>query len=833
MTMGRHGARSVGYRFRAETRVRWRAWLGLSLAIGLGSGIALAAAAGARRTESAYPRFLDSVEVEDAIVGVKPPVGSTSEADKIQTEIEQLPQVERSGRMPQLMTAVAATAREAPGAAAQNIGSLGLLGGFGYEFGRPQIVAGRMPDRARAGEVLINPLFAAAHHLQVGSRFRLWVLDSDALDASERKDTPYAGSLDHPTLTVAGIGRFARDLAPTTVLDAQPVAYVPPAFFAKYPAALSNLISRVRLRPDVSIEEFRTAVLRVAAKHGAPSSDVFFATERDRTATVARAVRPQWLSLSLLALFVGLASLLVLGQALSRQAFGDATDSPILGAIGMTRRQRLKLGLARIGLVSITGAIFAVVIAVAVSPLFPIGLAREAEPSPGLDFDWAVLLTGFAVVTTAFVLRGAFAAWRGASARPGVLDFGERSPARPSRIAAALASAGIRPAPVLGVRMAFEPGRGRTAVPVRSALVVNALAISVVVGVLTFAASLDRLVETPARFGWGWTGSIGFGFDPIPESVTKALVADHHLSAVAGSNYVDLTVGSRTVTAVTFDELKGQLGPTILEGRGVRGDNEIVLGTQTMREARLAVGDRALIKLADQPVTVRVVGRAVFPRLGAGSFSPTDIGRGAALTNTTLTRLESGETAIDPAGYSVFFVRARPGVRMKQLETTVGRVPVLVSECGNACISGPQRPGDIVAYSKVRSTTSVLIALLALMSVSALAHSLVTSVRRRRRDFAVLKTLGFTARQIASTTRWQGLALAATALLIGIPLGLVLGRGVWTLFADRLGVADDALTPTATIALAIPATLLVAALIATIPARLARQTPAAEVLRSS
>ena len=236
---------------------------------------------------------------------------------------------------------------------------------------------------------------------------------------------------------------------------------------------------------------------------------MFFASERDRTTTVARAVRPQWLSLSLLALFVGLAALLVLGQALSRQAFVDATDSPILGAIGMTRRQRLHLGLARIAAVSITGAVTVVAVAVALSPLFPIGLARDAEPSPGLAFDAAALLVGFAVVAIAFFLRGAVAAWRGASQRPGVLDVGEPWPARPSRVAAALARTGIRPAPVLGVRMAFEPGRGRTAVPVRSALVVTSLAVGVVVAVLTFAASLDRLVETPARYGWGWTGSIG------------------------------------------------------------------------------------------------------------------------------------------------------------------------------------------------------------------------------------------------------------------------------------------------------------------------------------
>ena len=68
---------------------------------------------------------------------------------------------------------------------------------------------------------------------------------------------------------------------------------------------------------------------------------------------------------------------------------------------------------------------------------------------------------------------------------------------------------------------------------------------------------------------------------------------------------------------------------------------------------------------------------------------------------------------------------------------------------------------------------------------------------------------------------------------LGIPLGVILGRAFWNLFADRLGVSDDALTPAVAIALAVPATLLVAAIVATIPARLARRTSAAEVLRSA
>jgi ABC-type lipoprotein release transport system permease subunit len=173
-------------------------------------------------------------------------------------------------------------------------------------------------------------------------------------------------------------------------------------------------------------------------------------------------------------------------------------------------------------------------------------------------------------------------------------------------------------------------------------------------------------------------------------------------------------------------------------------------------------------------------------------------------------------------------------VSFHQLSSSVNRsLTGIVDGCPSPlCVSGPQRPGDIVAYSRVRSTTGALVVLLGLMAIAALTHSLVTSFRRRRRDVALLKTLGFVGRQVSSTARWQGLALSGAALLVGIPLGLVLGRVFWTLFADAIGVASDSSLPVGPVLLAIPVTLVVAALVATIPARLARRTRPAVVLRA-
>ena len=58
---------AVWMRLRSELQARWRSWLGLALLIGLAG--AAAAAAGARRTETAYPRFVQAQNGYDLITG--------------------------------------------------------------------------------------------------------------------------------------------------------------------------------------------------------------------------------------------------------------------------------------------------------------------------------------------------------------------------------------------------------------------------------------------------------------------------------------------------------------------------------------------------------------------------------------------------------------------------------------------------------------------------------------------------------------------------------------------------------------------------------------------
>ena len=88
---------------------------------------------------------------------------------------------------------------------------------------------------------------------------------------------------------------------------------------------------------------------------------------------------------------------------------------------------------------------------------------------------------------------------------------------------------------------------------------------------------------------------------------------------------------------------------------------------------------------------------------------------------------------------------------------------------------------------KSRELPLILAGLFGLVALATLVHVLVTSVRRRRRDLAILRTIGFTRRQIVATIAWQATTIAVIALLIGVPLGFLVGRFTWALFADHGG----------------------------------------------
>jgi hypothetical protein len=144
----------------------------------------------------------------------------------------------------------------------------------------------------------------------------------------------------------------------------------------------------------------------------------------------------------------------------------------------------------------------------------------------------------------------------------------------------------------------------------------------------------------------------------------------------------------------------------------------------------------------------------------------------------------------------------------------------------------PGEPTDIVNFGRVEALPFVLGAVLAAISAATLAHVLFSAARRRRRDLAVLKTLGFVRRDLRTAVGFQATTIVCIALLIGVPIGIAAGRWVWTLLADDLGVLSQPRVPMLLLLATVAAAVALANLIALWPARVAARTPVANVLRS-
>jgi ABC-type antimicrobial peptide transport system permease subunit len=193
-------------------------------------------------------------------------------------------------------------------------------------------------------------------------------------------------------------------------------------------------------------------------------------------------------------------------------------------------------------------------------------------------------------------------------------------------------------------------------------------------------------------------------------------------------------------------------------------------------------------------------------------------------------------------GPNLALIRMRPGVpataafaNLQRIAVASDRIYASVEgiDAGNAIVvQGVQRPAEIVNYKTIGLTPTLLVSGLALGAVVALALTLIASVRQRRRDLALLKTIGFVLRQLAAAVAWQASVAAVVGIVVGIPLGVIAGRWLWDLFADQIYAVPYPTVSVTSIVLVALGTLVLANVVAAVPARTAARTPTAVMLRA-
>ena len=211
-----------------------------------------------------------------------------------------------------------------------------------------------------------------------------------------------------------------------------------------------------------------------------------------------------------------------------------------------------------------------------------------------------------------------------------------------------------------------------------------------------------------------------------------------------------------------------------------------------------------------------IVGRAVFPNLGDAG----QLGRGARVTFAGLERVAPG--SLRTVAHVDFTAGADPEVEVAALRRALDVYPVLED----------QPPDDLVNFGEASAFPIVVGGTLALVTAATLLHTLVSSIRRRRADLAVLKTLGLSRGQVSRTVAAQTTVLAGAALLVGLPLGVAGGRTAWTLVAGQIGFPADPALPIAALAVLTIMVLVFANVVAWGPAWVAGRTPPARILRA-
>jgi hypothetical protein len=365
-----------------------------------------------------------------------------------------------------------------------------------------------------------------------------------------------------------------------------------------------------------------------------------------------------------------------------------------------------------------------------------------------------------------------------------------------------------------------------------------AVAVAALVAAVTFGASLQHLVSHPQLYGWNWDVAVvagaGYG-NTKPTETASTFAADDNIEAWSGAFY-----GAEDINGLNLPLLgmspSSSVTPTIRDGRMIQRSGEIVLGTETMEQLHVAIGDD--VRSSSGPL--RVVGSATFPTIGLVHGDHTSLGVGGIVNTEQVPGYDRNMAGADPSspggtppdeyGPNVLFVRFGDGTdRPAALERLRGEIDQ-IGDYNGVEITDVQRSAEIVNADGIRGSSAVLGTAIAVSALASLALALNAAVRRRRRELSLLKALGFTRRQLSATVAWQATSTIAVGLVIGVPLGVVLGRLTWQLFAGQLDVVAEPAVPVIAIALTVLAALVAANILAALPGRYARAVPTASAL---
>lgn len=837
----RNAAARVGwFWFRTNYARRWTNYLTIIVLIGSIGGLALGSVAAARRTQSSYNMFLASTNPSDLTLTVGAP--------NISSKLARLPLVKHVGVSTYSVNAFAPNQSGLPTFPKALVnGTVTMSGSLVDEYFREDrvaIVEGRMPNVRKANEFMADPLAAKAMGWHLGEYVHL-IFFTDA--QSSRKDfgVKYVKPQVDMRMHLVGL------MVPNDDVLLDQVDRIPElAIFT--PALTKQLVNNAYHYNTYSLQLTHgvrdvSAVQREIIAALPPGTTYDFHVNSTVAAEVNRSLEPESISLEVFGLIAGLAALIIAGGVIARGLQRESRDLEILRALGGSPSMSLRASLLGPLTAVFLGSVLAVVVAFALSPLAPIGPVRAVYPRGGFLFDPPVLVFGLLAMVVILGAMTATLASRQSRRPKGSRTLSTPLSSRAGRIASDL---GLPVTAVVGIRFALEPPVDRDAAPVRSALLGAVMAVTIAAATLTFGSSLNTLVTHPPLYGWNWNYALTSNGNGVPPQAARLLNSDPYVSGWSGDDYANAQINGVTVPII-LTTYRAKVTAAILSGHEVTGPDQIVLGAETMKDLHKHLGQTVTVTYGtkkDYPVYVpptklTIVGTATLPAIGGTLTAHTSMGDGAIIPlsiepKAFMKYIHYPDQTLD--GFSSIFVRLKSGVptapalaSLRRI-ASIGQKEIQATPNGggsDVAVVSVRYPAEIENYRSIGIIPNLLALALALGAVVALGLTLVASVNRRRRDLALLRTLGFKSRQLLSAVAWQASVAGAVGLIFGLPLGVLAGRWLWTLFANNIYAVPHPSEPVISLVIVALSALLLANVVAALPGRSAARTSAAQVLR--
>ena len=773
---------------RASWRRRWRGLLLLGLVAGIVGGAVLGALAGARRTSSAYDRLVEASQAPHIVMFV------TDERAAVLDWVAQLDVVDHYER------AAGMIGRRAP---EQDWWAVDAPY-EGVALGTPVLARGRLPNPDRADEVLITYRTAQNTGLDLGDEFEVHAYASE--QGAVITDDPWTIPTG-PQIRAHVVG-IARDPTDASLSQTTKIVFGTPALAHEYgEQAASDLLALWFDNWPEDGAAFEREVTEFASTFGGnvPFSAVSSVSDKESADHAANAVVT---GLLIFALVAGLAGAITVGQAVRRYLARDDDAQAVMLELGSSRGSRAVSQLIGALPFLAMAPVVAVAVAYLVSPVFPLGAARALEPAPGLHNDLLVYIAGgvawlalLAGITVAVVWLRNDRATRGVRER--------ESAAAPS----SRAGGNALPA-AIGIAFALWPGNRRRSLQ-RTSLIGVIVALAGVVGSVLFVASLDDFTSSADRYGLPYDVTLELP-NSESQSVMNRIAAVPDLEAVATARAGTVELEGRTLDAYSVEPLKGALSPVSEDGRVPTGASEIALGPKLLADLDKDIGDTVQLSANGDTHELTIVGTAYSPLPESTGF------------NSRVILAPTGFEQYATNAWVQALGRARPGVdREALIEDLDALFPYAVSD-----ESLPHAPGPVRNIEQVARLPLVLALFFMFLGAAAVTHAAYMTAVERRRDIAILRSLGFTRRQGTTVVGAAATAIALVAVVIGVPLGILAGRIGWNTVARGLFVDPGMIVPVLAVVGVVAGLLLFAYLVALFSAHRALRAGPGAMLRA-